>query len=366
MSVATLAKVRAWVRAWRAKTKASDLTRLVGGEGRDVEKNEKNKFTKKKTNRLRLRLHERARCGARLRGSARRASVSVRGLRHAVRALGVRGRWKRRGPNRVLRGGNRSMDPRARDAARRRRDGNGNGEKTNAARAFVFCPACHDAFLVRALTRCDPSANACHACGSRVPRSATIVQSTAGGRGDVRLLRLFTEGKKKSKPEPERRKNRKRIRNSRATEDARVSRDDVRRRRSTEEDGVGPCHDIKRGPFRNFRAFFHRVRARSSRVRVPGRGGRPRLGRVASRRRRRRAPVALAWDAEARRARNAETDVRWRVPSLPGSSRVARNAETDAPGDETNSETNWGFLHAGMPPPLEADDFPARHASSFR
>ena len=45
VSVATLAKVRAWVRAWRAKTKASDLTRLVGGEGRDVEKN---KCTKKK------------------------------------------------------------------------------------------------------------------------------------------------------------------------------------------------------------------------------------------------------------------------------------------------------------------------------
>jgi hypothetical protein len=79
--------------------------------------------------------------------------------------------------------------------------------------------------------------------------------------------------------------------------------------------------------------------------------------------------VALAWDAEARRARNAETDARWRVPSFPGSSRggearhrVAR-PPSDASGDET---TNWGFLHAGMPPPLEADDFPARHASSFR
>ena len=46
VSVATLAKVRAWVRAWR-EDEGVGFDAPAGGEGRDVEKNEKNKFTKK-------------------------------------------------------------------------------------------------------------------------------------------------------------------------------------------------------------------------------------------------------------------------------------------------------------------------------
>ena len=279
VSVATLAKVRAWVRAWRAKTKASDLTRLVGGEGRDVEKNEKNKFTKNNhpdsvfvsTN---ARAAARA-CADPLGAPQSRYAGYVTRCAHlalgAMEATRTKPGTSRRKPV----DGSCARDAAPSSRRKRRR------ENKRAARRVCFLSS-----VSRRVSR--SSADSVRPLRERVPRVRIARPAVgddrpidSGGGDDVRLLRLFTEGKKKSKPEPERRKNRKRIRNSRATEDARVSRDDVRRRRSTEEDGVGPCHDIKRGPFRNFRAFFHRVRARSSRVRVPGRGGRPRLGRVA-------------------------------------------------------------------------------------
>ena len=254
VSVATLAKVRAWVRAWRAKTKASAPSRLVGGEGRDTD----NAPTpKKQTDTVFVSTNARAAARAcadplgapqsRYAGYVTRcAHLAFGGDGSDADRTGYfeeeTGRWiPARATRRVV-------------ATETETD----GKQTRRA-AFVFCPACHDAFLVRALTRCDPSANACHACGSRVPRSATIVQSTAGGETTCVFCAFSLKVKKKrTQPEhDERRKNRKRIRNSRATEDARASRDDVRRRRSTEH-GVGhDGRDIKRGPFRAFRAFFH-------------------------------------------------------------------------------------------------------------
>ena len=87
VSVATLAKVRAWVRAWRAKTKASVSTRLVGGEGRDVEKNSK------KTDSVFVSTNARA---------LRRASARIRSARLALgtRATSRGARtWRSGGPS---------------------------------------------------------------------------------------------------------------------------------------------------------------------------------------------------------------------------------------------------------------------------
>ena len=367
VSVATLAKVRAWVRAWRAKTKASDLTRLVGGEGRDVEKNEKNKFTKKKqTDSVFVSTNARAaaRACADPLGAAPQSRYAGYVTRCAHLAFGgdgsdadqtgyfeeETGRW-------IPAHATRRVVVETETETER---------KQTRRAAFVFCPACHDAFLVRALTRCDPSANACHACGSRVPRSATIVQSTAGGETTCVFCAFSLKVKK----------NQSRSRSVEKTEKELETAEPQKTRAcraTTSEDDDPPkktaldhvttskgAHLETSEPSSTAFALGRPACAFLDAEDVPG------LDALRSAVAGAAPPVALAWDAEARRARNAETDVRWRVPSLPGSSRVARNAETDAPGDETNSETNWGFLHAGMPPPLEADDFPARHASSFR
>ena len=369
MSVATLAKVRAWVRAWRAKTKASVSTRLVGGEGRDVEKNSK------KTDSVFVSTNARAAarvCADPLGAPRSRYAGYVTRCAHLAFGGSVgsmrptdadqtgyfeeeTGRWiPARATRRVVVSTETETD----------------GKQTRRA-AFVFCPACHDAFLVRALTRCDPSANACHACGSRVPRSATIVQSTAGEETTCVFCAFSLKVKKKQsrsmmsveKTEKELETT---VAKTRAGAPATTSEDDDRPKTAldmmvatSKGAHLEPSEPSSTaGQFALGRPACAFLDAED----VPGLDALRRAVAGAA------PPVALAWDAEARRARNAETDARWRVPSpsLPGSSRVARNAETDAPGDETNSETNWGFLHAGMPPPLEADDFPARHASSFR
>ena len=369
VSVATLAKVRAWVRAWRAKTKASVSTRLVGGEGRDVEKNSK------KTDSVFVSTNARAAarvCADPLGAPRSRYAGYVTRCAHLAFGGSVgsmrptdadqtgyfeeeTGRWiPARATRRVVVSTETETD----------------GKQTRRA-AFVFCPACHDAFLVRALTRCDPSANACHACGSRVPRSATIVQSTAGEETTCVFCAFSLKVKKKQsrsmmsveKTEKELETT---VAKTRAGAPATTSEDDDRPKTAldmmvatSKGAHLEPSEPSSTaGQFALGRPACAFLDAED----VPGLDALRRAVAGAA------PPVALAWDAEARRARNAETDARWRVPSpsLPGSSRVARNAETDAPGDETNSETNWGFLHAGMPPPLEADDFPARHASSFR
>ena len=369
MSVATLAKVRAWVRAWRAKTKASVSTRLVGGEGRDVEKNSK------KTDSVFVSTNARAAarvCADPLGAPRSRYAGYVTRCAHLAFGGSVgsmrptdadqtgyfeeeTGRWiPARATRRVVVSTETETD----------------GKQTRRA-AFVFCPACHDAFLVRALTRCDPSANACHACGSRVPRSATIVQSTAGEETTCVFCAFSLKVKKKQsrsmmsveKTEKELETT---VAKTRAGAPATTSEDDDRPKTAldmmvatSKGAHLEPSEPSSTaGQFALGRPACAFLDAED----VPGLDALRRAVAGAA------PPVALAWDAETRRARNAETDARWRVssPSLPGSSRVARNAETDAPGDETTKTTNWGFLHAGMPPPLEADDFPARHASSFR
>jgi autotransporter translocation and assembly factor TamB len=80
--------------------------------------------------------------------------------------------------------------------------------------------------------------------------------------------------------------------------------------------------------------------------------------------------VFLRWDAVARRARNAETEKRWRVAearesNLRGDARlIYARPRSDTP-ETAETPVNWGFLHAGMPKPFAADDFPARHAREF-
>ena len=201
VSVATLAKVRAWVRAWRAKTKASAPSRLVGGEGRDDKPTPPKKQTDS-VNAVFVSANARAAaraCADPLGAPSSRYAGYVTRCAHLAFGGSVgsmrptdadqtgyfeeeTGRWiPARATRRVVVSTETETD----------------GKQTRRA-AFVFCPACHDAFLVRALMRCDPSANTCHACGSRVPRSATIVQSTAGGETTCVFCAFSLKVKKKN------------------------------------------------------------------------------------------------------------------------------------------------------------------------
>ena len=348
VSVATLAKVRAWVRAWRAKTKASAPSRLVGGEGRDDKPTPPKKQTDS-VNAVFVSANARAAaraCADPLGAPSSRYAGYVTRCAHL--AFGEGGPSTR--PTEPDQTGyfeeetGRWIPARA---TRRLVVATETEKKQTRRASFVFCPACHDAFLVRALSRCDPSANACHACGSRVPRSATISRK-AGGDTTCVFCAFAFGGKKKTR--------------SRSVEKTETETEIAVAKTTTFEDDDRP----KTKPSEPSEPLFELGRPACAFLDaddVPGLDALRRAVAGAA------PPVALAWDAEARRARNAETDVRWRVPSFPGSSRggearhrVAR-PPSDASGDET---TNWGFLHAGMPPPLEADDFPARHASSFR
>jgi len=252
VSVATLAKVRAWVRAWRAKTKASAPSRLVGGEGRDDKPTPPKKQTDS-VNAVFVSANARAAaraCADPLGAPSSRYAGYVTRCAHL--AFGEGGPSTR--PTEPDQTGyfeeetGRWIPARA---TRRLVVATETEKKQTRRASFVFCPACHDAFLVRALSRCDPSANACHACGSRVPRSATISRK-AGGETTCVFCAFAFGGKKKTRSRSVEKKNRNRNRNSRREDD------DVRRRRSTEDEA-----------FRAFRAF---IRARSARVRVPGRG----------------------------------------------------------------------------------------------
>lgn len=196
---------------------------------------------------------------------------------------------------------------------------------------FVFCQNCHDAFLVRELTRCDSRTSACHACGARVPRSATTKDGTREGKTTCVFCAFAAkacDSEKKKK---------------------RVDRDE----RETERETDAVVANVANRPACAFLDAddvpgLDALRAAVAKD-APGR-------------------VFLRWDAVARRARNAETDARWRVSSresnLRGDTRLsAARPRSDTP--ETDAPVNWGFLHAGMPAPFAADDFPARHAREF-
>ena len=200
---------------------------------------------------------------------------------------------------------------------------------------FVFCQNCHDAFLVRELTRCDSRTSACHACGARVPRSAT----TKDGRAEGKTTCVFCAFAAKARDSE---KKKKRVdRDERETDGLLRTESDSS---SFSETNRPACAFLDADDVPGLDALRAAV-AKDA----PGR-------------------VFLRWDAVARRARNAETDARWRVSSresnLRGDARLsAARPRSDTP--ETDAPVNWGFLHAGMPAPFAADDFPARHAREF-
>jgi hypothetical protein len=211
---------------------------------------------------------------------------------------------------------------------------------------FVFCPACHDAFLVRELTRCDPRTSACHACGSRVPRSATT--KTLGAEGKTTCVfcafaaRRDAEKKKKKKRAPD--------------EPFLFRETDANGFRKTDSVSSSSSPGTKKttSPACTFLDADDVPRLDALRAAVAG--GAP--------------SVFLRWDAVARRARNAETDARWRVSSREsnrgGDARLgAARPRSAMPETKKDAPLNWGFLHAGMPAPFAADDFPARHAREF-
>ena len=200
---------------------------------------------------------------------------------------------------------------------------------------FVFCQNCHDAFLVRELTRCDSRTSACHACGARVPRSAT----TKDGRAEGKTTCVFCAFAAKAR-DSEKKKKRV-VRGERETDGLSRTESDSS---SFSETNRPACAFLDADDVPGLDALRAAV-AKDA----PGR-------------------VFLRWDAVARRARNAETDARWRVSSresnLRGDARLsAARPRSDTP--ETDAPVNWGFLHAGMPAPFAADDFPARHAREF-
>lgn len=221
-------------------------------------------------------------------------------------------------------------------------------ERTRHA-TFVFCQNCHDAFLVRELTRCDLRTSACHACGARVPRSATTKDSAEG-----KTTCVFCAFAAKARDSE---KKKKRVdRGERETEretDAETAANVANGLSRTESDSSSFSETKKNRPACAFLDAddvpgLDALRAAVAKD-APGR-------------------VFLRWDAVARRARNAETDARWRVSSresnLGGDVRPsAARPRSDTP--ETDAPVNWGFLHAGMPAPFAADDFPARHAREF-
>jgi hypothetical protein len=200
---------------------------------------------------------------------------------------------------------------------------------------FVFCQNCHDAFLVRELTRCDSRTSACHACGVRVPRSATTKDGGAEGKTTCVFCAFAAKARDSEK-------KKKRVdRDERETDGlSRTESDSC----SFSETNRPACAFLDADDVPGLDALRFAV-AKDA----PGR-------------------VFLRWDAVARRARNAETDARWRVSSresnLRGDARVIyARPRSDTP--ETDAPVNWGFLHAGMPKPFAADDFPARHAREF-
>jgi hypothetical protein len=200
---------------------------------------------------------------------------------------------------------------------------------------FVFCQNCHDAFLVRQLTRCDSRLSACHACGARVPRSATTKDGTREGKTTCVFCAFAAKARDSEK-------NKKRVdRDERETDGLSRTESDSS---SFSETNRPACAFLDADDVPGLDALRAAV-ARDA----PGR-------------------VFLRWDAVARRARNAETDARWRVPSRESNLRgdvslSAARPRSDTP--ETDAPVNWGFLHAGMPAPFAADDFPARHAREF-
>ena len=200
---------------------------------------------------------------------------------------------------------------------------------------FVFCQNCHDAFLVRQLTRCDSRLSACHACGARVPRSATTKDGTREGKTTCVFCAFAAKARDSEK-------NKKRVdRDERETDGLSRTESDSS---SFSETNRPACAFLDADDVPGLDALRAAV-AKDA----PGR-------------------VFLRWDAVARRARNAETDARWRVSSresnLRGDARLsAARPRSDTP--ETDAPVNWGFLHAGMPKPFAADDFPARHAREF-
>ena len=242
----------------------------------------------------------------------------------------------------------------ARRVACRARDAHSEEEafllKRTRHATFVFCPACHDAFLVRELTRCDPRTSACHACGSRVPRSATT--KTLGAEGKTTCVfcafaaRRDAEKKKKKKH---------------------ASPDEPFSFLFRETDANGPTEKTDSVSSSSSRET---KKTTSPACAFLDADDVPRLDAL-------RAAVAgdapsvfLRWDAVARRARNAETDARWRVSSREsyrgGDARLAAARPRSAmPETKKDAPLNWGFLHAGMPAPFAADDFPARHAREF-
>ena len=209
-------------------------------------------------------------------------------------------------------------------------------ERTRNA-TFVFCQKCHDAFLVRELTLCDSRTSACHACGARVPRSAT----TKDGRAEGKTTCVFCAFAAKKKARDSEKKKKRVDRGERETDGLSRTESDVS---SFSETNRPACAFLDADDVPGLDALRAAV-AKDA----PGR-------------------VFLRWDAVARRARNAETDARWRVSSresnLRGDARLsAARPRSDTP--ETDAPVNWGFLHAGMPAPFAADDFPARHAREF-
>jgi hypothetical protein len=200
---------------------------------------------------------------------------------------------------------------------------------------FVFCQNCHDAFLVRELTRCDS-------------RTARVTRAALASRGRRRRKTEGRRGRRRASFAPSRRKRAipKRIRNASIATNARRT--------------------VFHGPNLirlRFRETNRPACAFLDADDVPGLDAlRAAVAKDAPGR------VFLRWDAVARRARNAETDARWRVSSresnLRGDVRLsAARPRSDTP--ETDAPVNWGFLHAGMPAPFAADDFPARHAREF-
>ena len=213
---------------------------------------------------------------------------------------------------------------------------------------FVFCQNCHDAFLVRELTRCDSRTSACHACGVCVPRSAT----TKDGGAEGKPLCVFCAFAAKARDSEKKKK--------------RVDRDERETERETDAVAANVANGLSRteSDSCSFSGNMNRPAcAFLDADDVPGLDAlRAAVAKDAPGR------VFLRWDAVARRARNAETDARWRVSSresnLRGDARLIY-ARPRSATPETDAPVNWGFLHAGMPKPFAADDFPARHAREF-
>ena len=379
VSAATRAKVRAWVRARRAKTKAmaspetsqklkrratppSDV--FVFADARAAARTlttasarahpdgaRSSRFAGYVTRCAHLAFGFSARAGSTTRAGRYRADADEPGYFEERTSRWVPARAARR----VV------VATEARDPVFRKLVSFGGETRTRRA-AFVCCDACHDAFAVlRALSHRETAegktANACRECGACVPRSATAAREPEGDA----LCVFCVFARKRSEKQKNRRR---RVRADDGFETSRLGASET----VTDDEEDAANHRVVTNPDDDLAPVPPMIQPQCAfldaddvpsldALRAAVAGPAPR--------------VALAWDAVARRARNAETNARRRAGSPSGSNRgaekpagAARPLEMDAPtGDEA---VNWGFLHAGMPPPLEADDFPARHARAFR